>query len=78
MAVAKKDEAEVMGEVRDGKRSLRGFTALFVTTAAVVLSLFQLYTAGIAPLTAIFQRSIHLVLIMVLTFSLYPPILSLS
>jgi len=57
----------------DPKRRLRGFTAIFITTAAIVLSLFQLYTAGISPLTAMYQRSVHLVLIMVLAFALYPP-----
>lgn len=60
-------------KVHDTKRKLRGFTALFVTTAAVVLSLFQLYTAGISPLTAMYQRSVHLVLILMMAFSLYPP-----
>jgi TRAP transporter 4TM/12TM fusion protein len=58
---------------QESRRTLRGFTALFITTAAVVLSLFQLYTAGISPLTAMYQRSVHLVLIMVLAFALYPP-----
>ena len=73
MASKKDDETQVDEPVQNGKRSLRGFAAIFVTAAAVALSLFQLYTAGIAPLTAIFQRSIHLVLIMALAFALYPP-----
>jgi len=73
MAIAKKDESEAKESAQSGKRSLRGFTALFVTAAAVVLSLFQLYTAGISPLTAMYQRSVHLVLIMVITFALNPP-----
>ena len=54
-------------------RTPRGLTAIFITVVAVGLSLFQLYTAGISPLAAIYQRSVHLVLIMVLVFSLYPP-----
>jgi TRAP transporter 4TM/12TM fusion protein len=40
---------------------------------AVSLSLYQLYTAGIATLTALVQRSIHLGAILVLTFLLKPP-----
>ncbi len=54
------------------RRSLRGFTAIFTTVVATGLSLFQLYTAGISPLTAIFQRSIHLVAIMSLAFAMIP------
>jgi TRAP transporter 4TM/12TM fusion protein len=73
MAITKKQTSQTKESGQSGKRSLRGFTALFVTTAAVVLSLFQLYTAGISPLTAMYQRSVHLVLIMVITFALYPP-----
>ena len=73
MAITKKHESKAKESAQSGKRSLRGFTALFITTAAVVLSLFQLYTAGISPLTAMYQRSVHLVLIMVITFALNPP-----
>jgi len=58
------------------QRDLRGLLALAVTGVAITLSLFQLYTAGIAPLAAIYQRSVHLVLILVLVFALYPPIKS--
>ena len=47
--------------------------AMFVTIAAVTLSLFQLYTAGIRPLTAMYQRGIHLSLILALVYALYPP-----
>ena len=73
MSIKKKQQSQSKESVQSGKRSLRGFTALFVTTAAVVLSVFQLYTAGISPLTAMYQRSVHLVLIMVITFALNPP-----
>ena len=48
------------------------FTAFVVTVVAVSLSLYQLYTAGIAALTALVQRSIHLGAILVLTFLLKP------
>lgn len=47
-------------------------TARVVATVAVSLSLYQLYTAGIAALTALVQRSIHLAAILVLTFLLKP------
>lgn len=39
---------------------------------AVALSLFQLVTAGLVPLGLFYQRSIHLSLILVLAFLLYP------
>jgi TRAP transporter 4TM/12TM fusion protein len=44
----------------------------FVSVLAVSLSLYQLYTAGIAALTALVQRSIHLGAILCLTFLLKP------
>lgn len=49
------------------------YTAITVMLLAVSLSLYQLYTAGIAALTALIQRSIHLGAILVLTFLLKPP-----
>ena len=61
-------------ETASAQRNLRGILALGVTAVAITLSLFQLYTAGISPLAAIYQRSVHLVLILVLVFALYPPI----
>jgi TRAP transporter 4TM/12TM fusion protein len=57
---------------KESENTRRGFTGYFVMVIAVGLSLFQLYTAGISPLTAVFQRSIHLVLIMVIAFSIIP------
>ena len=48
-------------------------TAKVVLVVAVSLSLYQLYTAGIAALTALVQRSIHLGAILVLTYLLKPP-----
>ena len=47
-------------------------TARVVLVLAVALSLYQLYTAGIAALTALVQRSIHLGAILSLTFLLKP------
>ena len=47
-------------------------TSAIVLVLAVSLSLYQLYTAGIAALTALVQRSIHLGAILSLTFLLKP------
>lgn len=47
-------------------------TAKVVAVIAVSLSLYQLYTAGVAALTALVQRSIHLAAILALTFLLRP------
>ncbi len=43
-----------------------------ITIVAVGLSLFQLYSAGIQQLGLFYQRSIHLALIMMLAFLLFP------
>ncbi len=43
-----------------------------ITLVAVALSLFQLYTAGIQPLSLFYQRPIHLGLIMLLAFLMFP------
>lgn len=43
-----------------------------ITAVAVGLSLFQLYSAGIQPLGLFYQRSIHLSLIMILAFLMFP------
>ena len=53
-------------------RRLSGASGIAVTAVAVFLSLFQLYTAGTGPLEALKQRSLHLTLVMVLAFLLYP------
>jgi TRAP transporter 4TM/12TM fusion protein len=56
-----------------GIQSLVTITSWIVMIVAVGLSLYQLYTAGIAALTALVQRSIHLGAILTLTFLLKPP-----
>ena len=43
-----------------------------ISLVAIALSLFQLYSAGIEPLGLFYQRSIHLALIMMLTFLMFP------
>src|SRR5210317_555949 len=57
----------------DRNLSLVQVTAAIVLVLSVSLSLYQLYTAGIAALTALVQRSIHLGAILALTFLLKPP-----
>jgi TRAP transporter 4TM/12TM fusion protein len=52
--------------------SVASATARVVAAIGVCLSLYQLYTAGVAALTAIVQRSIHLAAILALTFLLKP------
>jgi TRAP transporter 4TM/12TM fusion protein len=53
-------------------RTLSGGPARVVAVVALGLSFFQLYTAGTGPLEALKQRSVHLTLVMVLGFLLYP------
>lgn len=43
-----------------------------IALIAVALSLFQLYSAGIAPMGLFYQRSIHLGFVLVLVFLLFP------
>jgi len=57
----------------DDHQMLVNWTAKVVLVVAVSLSIYQLYTAGIAALTALVQRSIHLGAILSLTFLLKPP-----
>ena len=51
-------------------QALVSVIAKVVMVLAVSLSLYQLYTAGIAALTALIQRSLHLGAILSLTFSM--------
>ena len=39
---------------------------------ALLLSIFQLYTGGFGVLTPMLQRSVHLTLVLILVFLLYP------
>jgi TRAP transporter 4TM/12TM fusion protein len=61
------------GDPADRHPDLVRVTAAIVLFLSVSLSLYQLYTAGIAALTALVQRSIHLGAILSLTFLLKPP-----
>lgn len=53
-------------------RSYTGLAAILVSTIAIVLSLFHLYTAGFGVLLALKQRAVHLGFIFTLIFLLYP------
>lgn len=53
-------------------RELRGLLSLVGSGTAIALSLFQLYTAGFGALTAMFQRGIHIMLILAVIFLYYP------
>jgi len=57
----------------DRNQTMVNIIAKVVLILAVSLSIYQLYTAGIAALTAMVQRSIHLGAILSLTFLLKPP-----
>lgn len=46
--------------------------AMLATVLAVLLCLFQLYTAGINPMGLFYQRPIHLGFILMLTFLMFP------
>jgi TRAP transporter 4TM/12TM fusion protein len=70
--------ARISSDASTSIRSLERFTARVVMVIAISLSLYQLYTAGIAALTALVQRSIHLGAILSLTFLLKPPFKGVS
>ena len=53
-------------------RHYTGLAAVIVSTIAIVLSLFHLYTAGFGVLLALKQRAVHLGFIFTLIFLLYP------
>jgi len=71
-----KDCAENSG-LADANQTLIKITAWIIMGVAVSLSLYQLYTAGVAALTALVQRSIHLGAILSLTFLLKPAFLKI-
>ncbi|NMB35000.1 MAG: TRAP transporter permease [Firmicutes bacterium] len=48
------------------------FMPLAILAVALALTVFQLYTAGVSMLTAWIQRDIHIVLILILVFLIFP------
>jgi len=63
------EESATLGRLRQ----LRGLLSLIGSGIAIALSIFQLYTAGFGALTAMFQRGIHIMLILAIVFLYYPP-----
>ncbi len=53
-------------------KSKKNFTPKMILVVALALAVFQLYTAGVTMLTAWIQRDIHIVLILILVFLIYP------
>lgn len=61
-----------MDELIKPKHPQRPIVLRLIATVGIVLSLFQLYAAGVQPLGLFYQRPIHLGLILVLCFLVYP------
>ncbi|HHW92328.1 MAG TPA: C4-dicarboxylate ABC transporter permease, partial [Firmicutes bacterium] len=53
-------------------KSKKNITPQVILIVALALTTFQLYTAGVSMLTAWIQRDIHIVLILILVFLIYP------
>ena len=60
-----------MADIEIGKRRLSGRVVYLVGAIAIGTSLFHLYTAGFGLLSALEQRGIHLLLMLILTFLTY-------
>jgi TRAP transporter 4TM/12TM fusion protein len=65
-------EKELLEELEGRKRNLQGWRYWLVAAIAIAASLFHLYTAAFGLMAAIYQRSIHWMLMGVLIFLLYP------
>jgi TRAP-type uncharacterized transport system fused permease subunit len=64
-------EKELLEEFERRKRNLQGWRYWLVAAIAIAASLFHLYTAAFGLMAAIYQRSIHWMLMGVLIFLLY-------
>lgn len=53
-------------------KNKNSYTSLAILIVALALTVFQLYTAGVSMLTAWIQRDIHIVLILILVFLIFP------
>ena len=69
---AARDPAELLDECEGKKRRLAGRQLWLVSGIALAASLFHLYTAAYGLLSAMYQRSIHWMLMGTLIFLLYP------
>ncbi|WP_026581986.1 TRAP transporter permease [Bacillus sp. J33] len=61
------------GNLNSKLRLLKGAAAKIISIAAVLMSLFHLYTAFFGVFESILQRSAHLAFALVLTFAIYKP-----
>lgn len=69
------DEVEALVREYDSEsnfRNLVGPTAILITIASVLLSLFHVYTAGFGLLNEVMHRTIHLSFVMGLIFLVFP------
>ena len=73
-AISAEKQAELIRtfDTESNFRKLVGPVGLFVTTIAVVLSSFHLYTAGFGLLVEIKHRAFHLALVLALIFLVFP------
>ncbi len=69
---AARDPAELLEECEGKKRRLTGWQLWLVSGIALAASLFHLYTAAYGLLSAMYQRSIHWMLLGTLIFLIYP------
>lgn len=67
------DELRRKFDTEANTRFLEGWQGKLVAILAIALSLFHLYTSGFGLLLAIKQRSVHLAMVLVLVYFLYPP-----
>lgn len=65
-------DAQSIGSGADSSRVQPRPILWLITLLAIGLSLFQLYAAGIQPMGLFYQRSIHLALVMMLAFLIFP------
>ena len=68
----KRKKKKVGIEVEFGSRKLRGKVYFFVTTVAILMSFYHLYTAGVGVPTAMIHRSRHLAFALFLCFLYFP------
>jgi len=66
------DEVRRQFDTESRFRELMGWQGWLITTIAVAMSLFHIYTAGFGLLNAMIQRAMHLAFVLVLVFLLYP------
>ena len=63
--------SDTVGKTNDG-HSKNGITPALILITAMALTLFHLYTAGVSMFGAWIQRDVHLTLILVIVFLIFP------